>query len=165
MIRELFETGVDVFRLNFSHGKQEDHGKRLQVIRRLEEEYQYPISVMADLQGPKLRLGTFENGPVRLTIGQKFRLDSDPTPGDATRVGLPHPEVMEVLTPGTVMLLDDGKVRLRVEDSGDGWAAAVVEAGTQLSDRKGLNVPNALLRLSPLTPKDRADLEIGRAHV
>src|SRR3546814_5586283 len=113
---------------------------------------------MADLQGPKLRLGTFENGPGRLTIGQKFRLDSDPTPGDATRVCLPHPEVREVLTPGTVMLLDDGKVRLRVEDSGDGWAAAVVEAGTQLSDRKGLNVPNALLRLSPLTPKDRADL-------
>src|SRR3546814_2611370 len=119
MIRELFETGVDVFRLNFSHGKQEDHGKRLQVIRRLEEEYQYPISVMADLQGPKLRLGTFENGPVRLTIGQKFRLDSDPTPGDATRVCLPHPEEIVVLQPGDVMLLNEGKVRLRGAGRGE----------------------------------------------
>ncbi len=158
VIRRLFEAGVDVFRLNFSHGTQEDHGKRLRILRALEEEYQRPIAVMADLQGPKLRLGTFENGPVRLKIGQKFRLDSDPTPGDSSRVYLPHPEVMEVLTPGTVLLLDDGKVRLRVEENGDGWASAVVEAGAQLSDRKGLNVPNALLRLSPLTEKDRADL-------
>lgn len=159
MIRKLFEAGADVFRLNFSHGTQEDHGERLKIIRALEEEYQRPISVMADLQGPKLRVGTFADGPVTLKIGQTFRFDDDPTPGDETRVHLPHPEVMEVLQPETVLLLDDGKVRMRVTRAGKGFAEATVEAGSKLSERKGLNVPNALLRLSPLTAKDRKDLD------
>src|SRR5689334_12260331 len=157
-IRALFEAGADVFRLNFSHGKQEDHGKRLEAIRALEKETGRPICVMADLQGPKLRIGIFGEGPVRLEAGQSFRIDLDRAPGDAKRVGLPHPEVFAALQPDSELLLDDGKVRLRVTAGGTDWADTEVVAGTQLSDRKGLNVPNAILPLSPLTDKDRSDL-------
>jgi pyruvate kinase len=113
---------------------------------------------MADLQGPKLRIGTFRDGPIELTEGQAFRLDLDDTPGDATRVQLPHPEVLQAIEAGQILLLDDGKVRLRVEHCGPDHAETRVEAGTRLSDRKGLNVPQTVLPLSPLTPKDRDDL-------
>lgn len=165
MIRALFQAGADVFRLNFSHGRQEDHAERMRAIRAVEEETGRPICVMADLQGPKLRVGTFANGPVTLSQGQRFRLDLDKTPGDATRVGLPHPEIFRAITEGTILLVDDGKVRLRVTRHGEDFAETEVEAGTRISDRKGVNVPNAVLPLSPLTPKDRDDLryalEIG----
>lgn len=157
-IRALFLAGVDTFRLNFSHGAQADHAQRLAIIREIEKEYVHPISVMADLQGPKLRIGTFANGPVALTEGQEFRLTKTGGPGDATGVTLPHAEVFAALSPGQALLLDDGKVRLKVEESGEDWAQCVVEAGTKLSDRKGLNVPNAVLPMSPLTAKDRSDL-------
>src|SRR5688572_21334188 len=106
-IRALFEAGVDVFRLNFSHGTQEDHGTRLEILRALEKETGRPICAMADLQGPKLRVGPFANGPIRLAPGMKFRLDLSPEPGDETRVSLPHPEIFEALTAGTDLLLDD----------------------------------------------------------
>ncbi|MCW2238687.1 pyruvate kinase [Azospirillum canadense] len=158
MIRSLFEAGVDVFRLNFSHGTHADHGERLRAIRALEQEMQRPIAVMADLQGPKLRLGTFANGPVTLTVGQRFRLDLSSLPGDTTRVGMPHPEIFAALQPETDLLLDDGKVRLRVVDCSAEHADTIVVAGTRLSDRKGVNVPDVVLPLSPLTAKDRADL-------
>ena len=108
MIRSLFEAGVDVFRLNFSHGTHGDHGRRMAAIRALEAEMDHPIAVMADLQGPKLRIGTFGTGPVTLTAGQPFRLDLSRVPGDATRVGMPHPEIFAALTPETELLLDDG---------------------------------------------------------
>ena len=158
MIRALFDAGVDVFRLNFSHGSHEDHGERVRALRALERATGRPVAIMADLQGPKLRLGTFANGPVALTAGQRFRLDLSTAPGDERRVGMPHPEIFAALKADTDLLLDDGKVRLRVVDCGPDFAETVVVSGTRLSDRKGVNVPDVVLPLSPLTAKDRADL-------
>lgn len=161
MIRSLFETGVDVFRLNFSHGRQEDHAERLRVIRDLEREFGRPTCAMADLQGPKLRIGTFAEGPIALSPGMRFRLDLDPTPGDRNRVQLPHREIFEAIAADTELLLDDGRVRLRVLSSGPDHAETIVVSGTRLSDRKGVNVPNVILPLSPLTAKDRDDLQFA----
>jgi pyruvate kinase len=158
MIRALFEAGVDVFRLNFSHGNHADHQARLETIRAVEKELGRPIGVMADLQGPKLRLGTFAAGRVRLTAGNRFRLDLDPAPGDEGRAPLPHPEIFAAIKPGTALLVDDGKVRLEVESCGDDHAETKVAIGGFVSDRKGVNVPNAVLPISALTQKDRADL-------
>src|SRR5487761_1354252 len=157
-IAALFEAGVDVFRLNFSHGVQADHKARLDAVRALEKTTGRPIGIMADLQGPKLRVGTFAGGRVRLTEGAAFRLDLDKTPGDAQRASLPHPEVFAALSPETDLLLDDGNIRLRVEKCGKDFAQTRVINGGNLSDRKGVNVPNAVLPLSPLTAKDRSDL-------
>jgi pyruvate kinase len=161
MIRALFSAGADVFRLNFSHGRQEDHAERLRQIREIEAEFGRPICVLADLQGPKLRTGTFAKGPVDIRPGQRFRLDLSPEPGDATRVGVPHPEVFQALESGTDLLIDDGKVRLKVLSCGPDFAETEVLAGARLSDRKGINVPNAVLPLTPLTPKDRDDLRFA----
>ena len=158
MIRALFDAGVDVFRLNFSHGTHEDHAERLAAIRALEAELDHPIAVMADLQGPKLRVGAFANGPIALQAGQRFRLDLSTEPGDSSRVGMPHPEIFAALKAETDLLLDDGKVRLRVVECSPDHADTVVLSGTRLSDRKGVNVPGVVLPLSPLTRKDRADL-------
>jgi len=161
MIRDLFIAGVDVFRLNFSHGSHEDHHERLKAIRALEQEFDRPVTIMADLQGPKLRIGTFGDGPVALEEGQRFRLDLNDTPGDQTRCCLPHPEVFEALSAGQRILLDDGRVRLEVKSHGEDFAETMVIAGTKLSDRKGLNLPNAILPVSPLTSKDRDDLRFA----
>ncbi len=160
-IEALFEAGADVFRLNFSHGSQDDHAGRMDSIRRLEQRGDRPICVLADLQGPKLRIGTFADGTIALTNGQRFRLDLDPAPGDQARVGLPHPAVFSALTPGAELLLDDGKVRLRILDCGPDQADTEVISGSKLSDRKGVNVPSAVLALSPLTDKDRSDLRFA----
>ena len=157
-IAALFDAGVDVFRLNFSHGEQADHKARLDTVRALEKTTGRPIGVMADLQGPKLRVGTFAGGRVRLAEGAAFRLDLDKTPGDAQRASLPHPEVFAALSPETDLLLDDGNIRLLVEKCGKDFAQTRVINGGNLSDRKGVNVPNAVLPLSPLTAKDRSDL-------
>ncbi|NDZ13384.1 pyruvate kinase [Variovorax sp. WS11] len=162
-IRALFERGVDVFRLNFSHGTQSDHARRLETIRALEQEFGRPIGVLLDLQGPKLRLGTFDGGRVQLEAGARFRLDMDRTPGDARRAPLPHLEIFAALQDGTELLLDDGKLRLRVERHGADFAETTVLVGGPISDRKGVNVPSVLLPLSPLTPKDRDDLDFGLA--
>jgi pyruvate kinase len=158
MILKLFETGVDVFRLNFSHGQQSDHRERLDTIRKIEKETGRPVGVMADLQGPKLRLGTFAAGRIRIATGNRFRLDLDKSPGDESRAPLPHPEIFAAIERGTELLIDDGKVRLRVETCGTDYADTIVLDGGTLSDRKGVNVPNAVLPLSALTPKDRSDL-------
>ncbi|MGH7035302.1 MAG: pyruvate kinase, partial [Stellaceae bacterium] len=157
-IEELFRAGVDVFRLNFSHGKQEDHRTVCESIRALEKSTGRPIGVMADLQGPKLRVGTFAEKKVTLVAGDIFRLDLGSAPGDAKRASLPHPEVFAALEPGTDLLLDDGNIRLKVEECGEDFAVTRIITGGDLSDRKGVNVPNAVLPLSPLTAKDRSDL-------
>jgi pyruvate kinase len=157
-IAALFEAGVDVFRLNFSHGDQRDHRARMDTIRALEKTQGRPIGVMADLQGPKLRVGAFASGKVKLKPGSPFRLDLDKAAGDAKRASLPHPEVFAALAPGVELLLDDGNIRLKVETCGKDFAETVVVAGGDLSDRKGVNVPNAVLPLSALTSKDRTDL-------
>ena len=158
-VRALFEAGADVFRLNFSHGTHEDHRRRHETIRALERETGRPIGILADLQGPKLRVAAFDQGQVELPQGAAFALDLDvATPGDARRVAMPHPEVFEALSPGVELLLDDGKLRLRVEACGPGRAETRVVTGGVLSDRKGVSVVGAVLPLSALTEKDRVDL-------
>ncbi|KAB2966712.1 pyruvate kinase [Zoogloea sp.] len=160
-IRELCAAGADVFRLNFSHGSHADHAERLKLIRQVEAERGHPIGVLMDLQGPKLRVGRMAGGKVLLEAGQPFRLDLDPAEGDATRAGLPHPEIFAALEAGTELLLDDGKLRLRVDRFGADFAETTVLVGGPLSDRKGVNVPGVVLPISPLTAKDRADLAFG----
>lgn len=161
MVRDLFKAGVDVFRLNFSHGSAGDHRARFNMLRELETETGRPIGILADLQGPKLRVGTFADGPVQLIEGARFRLDLDPTPGNVQRAGMPHPEIFAALVPGTNLLLDDGKLRLVVEQCGPDFAETRVLVGGKLSERKGVNVPDVVLPITALTPKDRLDLELA----
>jgi pyruvate kinase len=160
-IADLFDAGVDVFRLNFSHGSHDDHRKNFEIIRKLERKTHRPIAVLMDLQGPKLRIGTFADDRIELEQGAKFRLDQDDKPGDVNRVRLPHREIFQAISPGTDLLLDDGKIRLRVADCSDGHADCEVITGGPLSNRKGVNVPGVVLPLSPLTAKDQDDLRFG----
>ena len=162
-IRALAEAGADVFRLNFSHGSHADHAERVQQIRQVEQELGRPIGVLMDLQGPKLRVGRFADGKVVLAPGARFRLDLASADGDARRATLPHPEIFAALEVGTELLLDDGKLRLRVDAFGPDFADTTVLVGGVLSDRKGVNVPGVVLPISPLTAKDRADLDFGLA--
>jgi len=161
VIRELQEVGVDVFRLNFSHGAHADHQRNVETIRALEAELSRPVGILTDLQGPKLRVGEIAGGEIELKTGASFRLDLDPAPGDARRAPLPHPEIFAVLAPGAEILLDDGKLRLRVSECGRDHAETEVLVGGPLSNRKGVNVPGALLPISPLTKKDRDDLRFA----
>jgi len=157
-IDSLFRAGADVFRLNFSHGTHDDHRARLETIRALAKRLKRPIGILADLQGPKLRIGTFAEGKVTLAAGQTFRLDLLDSPGSAERVRLPHPEIFAALKPGTDLLLDDGRIRLTVTHVTRDFAETEVATGGVLSDRKGVNVPGVRLDISPLTKKDRVDL-------
>lgn len=160
-IRALFDAGVDMFRFNFSHGTQEDHRARHDIVRDVEKEVGRPIAILADLQGPKLRVGKFANSKIMLEAGQKFILDRDTTDGDQRRVCLPHPELFDVIAAGQNLLLDDGKLRLKVIDS-DGYSIRTeVVTGGALSDRKGVNVPDAILPIPVLTEKDRRDLDFA----
>ncbi len=159
MVEALHLAGADVFRLNFSHGDHADHKLRYDTIRNLEVKQGRPIGILADLQGPKIRVGTFADDSIQLETGQSFTLDLDETPGDVTRVSLPHPQVMESLEEGTILLLDDGKLKLSVTDADRKSARCEVIIGGKLSDRKGVNIPNAVVRMSPLTNKDRRDLD------
>ena len=162
IIESLYRAGADVFRLNFSHGTHDDHRRRLNIIRGIERDAGRPIGVLLDLQGPKLRIGTFADGPVVLDPEAVFRLDLDTEKaGDASRVALPHPEIFAALQPGATLLLDDGRLQLRVEECGAEFARTRVVVGGRLSERKGVNVPDVVLPLSPLTDKDYADLAFG----
>ncbi|WP_085317202.1 pyruvate kinase [Derxia lacustris] len=161
-IAALFAAGADVFRFNFSHGSHEDHARRLELVRDIERETGRPIAVLADLQGPKLRIGRFADGPITLAEGAEFTLDLDADrPGDARRVPMPHPEIFAALHAGTALLLDDGRIRLDVLECDARHARTRVVNGGALSDRKGVNVPGVLLPMSALTPKDRADLDFA----
>ena len=161
MLARLFAAGADVFRLNFSHGSFDDHRANFEALRALEQTLSRPIGIMMDLQGPKLRVGTFVDGGAHLVAGQRFRFDLDPAPGDATRAHLPHPEIFAAITVGTNLLIDDGKLRVRVLRHGPGFAETEVVFGGRISNRKGVNVPDAVLPLSPITDKDRRDLAFG----
>ena len=158
-IKGLFEAGADVFRLNMSHGTHEDIRHRHQIIRDIERDTGRPIGILADLQGPKLRCGTFAKGPHTLEIGQKFRFDLDEAEGDMNRAYLPHPEIFEALEPGASLLINDGKVRMKVEKCGKDFADCEVTVSGDISDRKGVNVPDVVLPLAALSEKDRKDLE------
>jgi pyruvate kinase len=160
-IRTLYEAGVDCFRLNFSHGTHEDHRKSAEIIRQIERDTGAVIGIMADLQGPKLRIGTFSGGSITLREGMRLRFDLDPTPGDEKRVCFPHPEIIKALEPGAKFLMDDGNVGMVIAEKGDGYVTAEVRYGEKLSDRKGVNVPDLSLPVQTLTPKDRTDLEFA----
>jgi pyruvate kinase len=157
-ILALFEAGADVFRFNFSHGSHADHAERYRIVRDVEREVGRPIAILADLQGPKLRIGPFAEGRVLLIAGEEFILDRDPAPGNVRRVCLPHPELFEVVSAGQSLLLDDGKLRLKVLASDGASIRTQVVNGGYLSDRKGVNVPDAVLPIPALTEKDKADL-------
>mgnify|MGYP003999858999 FL=1 len=162
VIASLFEAGADVFRLNFSHGKHAEHKERLDIIRKIETEFDRPIGIIADLQGPKIRVSNFVDGKIELENGAKFTLDSDQgTDGDQTRVSISNPEIYPSLEPGVELLLDDGKLKLVVEqNNGDSVDTNVLIGGT-LSNHKGINIPGAILPMSALTEKDRNDLQFA----
>lgn len=158
MIATLFERGADAFRINMSHGDQASKIPVIEAIRSLEAEYRRPTTILADLQGPKLRVGKFADGRVILEPGQTFVLDRSPEPGDSTRVELPHREIFAAIARDARLLLDDGKLVLRVTDHGDDRIETVVEVGGALSNSKGLNVPDVVLPMAALTEKDISDL-------
>ncbi|MEL7343813.1 MAG: pyruvate kinase [Pseudomonadota bacterium] len=158
-IKALFEAGADVFRLNMSHGDHEEIGARHKIIRQIEEDTGRPIAILADLQGPKLRVGTFAKESEELVEGAMFRLDLDRKPGDASRVCLPHKEIFDALEPGASLLVNDGKIRLKVKDCGADYANCTVIVGGTISNRKGVNVPDVVLPVAALSEKDKRDLE------
>jgi pyruvate kinase len=158
-IEELFTAGADIFRINMSHTSQDAMRELVGIIRGIETKHDRPIGILADLQGPKLRLGTFEGGSVTLNRGDTFVLDSDERPGNSERVYLPHPEIFEALQPGHTILLNDGRVRLEVKEVDHGRAVTEVMQGRSLADRKGVSLPDTVLRSGALTEKDRHDLD------
>jgi pyruvate kinase len=158
-IGRLFDAGADVFRINMSHTSHDRMRELVTTIRGVEREFVRPIGILVDLQGPKLRLGTFNGGSAMLLKGETFALDTDATPGDKLRVSLPHPEIFTAVEPGQTLLLDDGKVRLSVVEAGRDRILTRVEVGGRLSDRKGISLPETTIPFSALAEKDRSDLE------
>jgi len=159
MLRKLVLAGADAFRVNMSHGDHAGHAATIAHIRALEKEFARPLAVLCDLQGPKLRVGTFRKGErVVIPHGRHFTFDRDPKPGDETRVYLPHPELFGLLEKGQRLLVDDGKIRLRVVKPGKDSILCTAEVGGVISDRKGVNVPDAVVPVPALTEKDKADL-------
>ena len=161
MLRTLFLAGVDTFRLNFSHGSHEDHARVHGAIRALEAEVGSPIGILQDLQGPKIRVGRIEGGKIEVRAGERVRFVLGSTPGGRDAIPLPHPEIFAAIAPGHDLLIDDGRVRVRVCSIESDWMEAEVIVGGVLSDRKGVNLPGTVLELSALTEKDRADLAFG----
>ena len=158
-IKELHLAGADVFRLNMSHGTHDEIAKRHKIIRQVEDELSSPIAILADLQGPKLRVGQFKNGIEELIENEKFRLDLKDKLGTKDRVQLPHPEIFQALHEGAHLLINDGKIKLMVEKCGPDFADCLILNGGEISDRKGVNVPDVILPLAALSEKDRADLD------
>ena len=161
MLKELFLAGVDTFRLNFSHGSHDDHAKVHAAIRALEKDMGRPIGILQDLQGPKIRVGAILNGKIETKPGERIRFVRAAAEGDAQNIPLPHPEIFAAVMPGHDLLIDDGRVRVRVRGVSDDHIDAEVITGGVISNRKGVNLPGTVLDLSPLTAKDRADLEFG----
>lgn len=160
-LNELIEAGVDAFRLNFSHGSHEEHQARYELIKKLEKKHNKSFAVVADMQGPKLRVGSFKNGSIMLKEGQTFMVDLDDEPGNETRVKLPHPEIFKSLKKGTNILLNDGQLRLEITKVNPTSAETIVKVGGKLSDKKGFNIPDAVLDIPVLTEKDLKDLEFA----
>ncbi len=158
IIRALVDNGADVFRLNMSHGGKDDMRRRHATIRAIEKEIGRPIGILADLQGPKLRIGALA-APINLIAGQRLRLDMDPSPGSGDRAPLPHREIFAALAKGRTLLLDDGKIRLIVTKAGKDFVETEIQVGGLLKERKGVNVPDTVLPLAALSAKDRSDLD------
>ena len=161
IIKKMFEAGADVFRLNMSHGSHDTITKLHAIIREIEEEMARPIGILVDLQGPKLRVGDFQNGREFLEKGDKFIFDLDPKLGNKSRVCLPHPEIFQAIQTGSTLLVNDGKVKLTVEDCSKNHATCSVVEGGEISNHKGVNVPDVVLPLAALSKKDRDDLEFA----
>ena len=164
MIGKLLRAGANAFRVNMSHGDHETHAATIAAIRAAEKDFGRPIGILCDLQGPKLRVGTFKDDRAVIRHGGHFTLDRDPTPGDETRVCLPHPELFGILKPGQRLLIDDGKLRLRVIRAEEGSILCSAEVGGVISNRKGVNVPDAVIPVPALTEKDRRDLAFAVEH-
>ncbi|WP_296678540.1 pyruvate kinase [Novosphingobium sp.] len=158
MIAKLIHAGADAFRVNMSHGDHETHAQTIAAIRAVEKDLSRPIGVLCDLQGPKLRVGQFAGGKAVIRHSGHFTLDRDPTPGDENRVCLPHPELFGILRKGQRLLIDDGKLRLKVIEADENRIFCSAEVGGVISDRKGVNVPDAVVPVPALTDKDRRDL-------
>ena len=158
MIGRLFAAGADVFRINMSHTGQDRMRELVGMIRAVEKETGRPIGILVDLQGPKLRLGTFAGGSAQVKNGDIFVLDCQDTPGDATRAYLPHPEIFAGVEAGHSLLIDDGKVRLTVTEAQPKRIVTRVAVGGKLSDRKGVSLPDSTIPFSALTAKV-SDLE------
>ena len=158
VMRELLRAGADAFRFNMSHGEHAMHAENFRTVRALEKEFGRPIAILCDLQGPKLRVGNFADGEATIPHGGTFTLDRDSSPGNAARVCLPHPELFDVIEDGQRLLINDGKIRLRVKEASGDAIRCVAEVGGVISDRKGINVPDAEIPIPALTQKDRADL-------
>ena len=164
MLRRLFQAGADAFRVNMSHGEHEVHARTIANIRALEKEFYRPIAILADLQGPKLRVGTFADGRAIIPHGGTFTFDRLGEPGNESRVELPHPEIFHVVEEGQRLLVNDGKIRLRVTSVSNGEIVCKAEVGGVISDRKGVNVPDAEIPIPALTDKDRRDLAFAMDH-
>lgn len=162
-IQRLFNAGADVFRMNMSHGTHADHLARYEAIRAVEQASDRPIGVLLDLQGPKLRIGTFRHGTIDVVSGQRFTLDLSPALGDHDRVQLPHPEIFSVIQPGHTLYIDDGRIRLMVESVSADGIVTRVDVGGVMSDRKGVNVPEVHLPIAAMTDKDLLDLAFARS--
>lgn len=160
-LRRLVDAGVNIFRLNFSHGDHADHASRFRLIREIEAEVGHPIGVLMDLQGPKLRVGVFAGGKAELKQGDSFRFDLDIAEGNNQRVNLPHPEIIAASEVGQKMFVDDGLITLEVTEKGADFLECEIKVGGVISNRKGVNVPDAILDLSPLSEKDHEDLAFG----
>jgi len=161
ILTELILAGADNVRMNFSHGSHADHKRRFDMIREIEEELGRPIGIVADMQGPKLRVGHFKDKKIALTVGHDLRLDLSDALGDETRVQLPHPEIISAVDVGDKLLMDDGKVRVTVKEKGADYLLVTIDAGQYLSNNKGVNVPNVTLPIPALTQKDRKDLIVA----
>jgi pyruvate kinase len=159
MIRKLYEAGADLFRINMSHSSHEVMRSLVDRIRAVEKQVGRPIGILGDLQGPKLRVGTFANGKETLEIGQTFTLDDNPEPGDKSRVFLPHPEILKSVEKGHRLLIDDGRLKLMAEKADGKSIVCKVVSGTTISDKKGVSLPDTDLPVGALTDKDRKDLD------
>lgn len=164
ILQELFRAGVDIFRLNFSHGSHADHLKNIENLRRLESKTGRPIAILQDLQGPKFRVGTFAESKVMLTEGQTFSFDNDDKAGDKQRVFLPHPEIFAAVKVGDRLLVDDARACFEVTANNGKTIETRHIYGTAISDNKGVNMPDTILDVPVLTEKDKSDLQFGLAH-
>src|SRR5262249_4572779 len=161
MLKALFLAGVDTFRLNFSHGTHDDHANVHAAIRALERSVQQPIGILMDLQGPKIRVGTLRDNKIAVRAGESIRFVLSGSEGDHSAIPLPHREIFAAIAPGHDLLIDDGRVRVRATSLGNDYIEAKVVVGGAISNHKGVNLPGTILDLSPLTTKDRVDLEFG----
>lgn len=162
-LRAMIRAGMDVARINFSHGDHPTHGKTIDTVRRIAAEEETVVAILCDIQGPKIRIGRLENEAMHLAAGDPLTLTLDELAGKDGIVSLPHPEFLQDIQSGTTLLLDDGNLQLRVKEARPRDLLCEVVIGGALKSRKGVSAPNARLTLSAITPKDVRDVEFALA--